>query len=107
VRLRLVLICGLIAPSLGGCYGLYGHDELDRYGQRADVITMSAGDAKDVNARTQMQSAWPAGVGDKRIPGDGARAVRAIDNYRNPPKQAAPSTVVNVNSGAGDAVQGK
>jgi len=36
------------ALSLGGCYGLYGHDEVDRYFQRSDTITMSAGDAKQV-----------------------------------------------------------
>ena len=107
MKFRLALICGLVAPSLGGCYGLYGHDEMDRYAQRADVVTMSAGDAKEVNARAHMQSAWPAGVGDKRIPGDGARMVRAIDNYRNPPKQAASSTVINVNSGAATEGSGK
>ncbi|TWI16015.1 hypothetical protein IQ15_07790 [Bradyrhizobium yuanmingense] len=41
----------LLAPLLlGGCYGLAGHDEVDRYFQRSNTITMTAGDAKQVNA---------------------------------------------------------
>ncbi|MFK4621538.1 hypothetical protein ABIF50_004844 [Bradyrhizobium diazoefficiens] len=33
----------LFAPLLlGGCYGLAGHDEMDRYFQRSDTLTMTA-----------------------------------------------------------------
>lgn len=82
MKRALVLICGLAAIPLAGCYGLYGYDEAERYAQRADVITMSAGDAKEVNARTHMLTPWPPYVGDRRIPQDGARGVRAIECYR-------------------------
>ena len=54
MKLRLALIISLAAPTLTGCYGLYGHDEVDRYAQRADTVTMSAGDAKEVNAAKRL-----------------------------------------------------
>ena len=86
MKFHVALICTIAAIPLSGCYGLYGHDEMDRYAQRADVVTLSAGDAKEVNARTHMNDAWPRGVGDRRIPGEGSRMVRAIEQYRNPPQ---------------------
>ena len=100
MKFRLALICGLAAPSLGGCYGLYGHDEGERYLQRADVITLSAGDAKEVNARAHMENPWPRYVSDRRIPAQGERMVGAIERYSGRPKQGqpgTPNTVVNVN----------
>ena len=49
--------------TLGSCNGLAGNDEMDRYFQRSDSITLSAGDAKQVNAVTgegsfQLQTAF-------------------------------------------------
>jgi hypothetical protein len=92
VTLRSVLICGLAASSLGGCYGLYGHDEMELYARRADVVTMSAGDAKEVNARTHMLTPWPSYVGDRRIPMDGSRAVAAIECYKLGSTAKTPAT---------------
>jgi hypothetical protein len=69
------------AVSLGGCYGLYGHDEVDRYFQRSDTITMSAGDAKQVNAVTHTITPWPRNVGDRRIAYDGRRVGAAVTRY--------------------------
>jgi hypothetical protein len=66
---------------LGGCYGLYGHDEVDRYFQRSDTITMSAGDAKQVNAVTHTIHPWPRYVGDRRIAYDGRRVGAAVTRY--------------------------
>ena len=72
----------LFAPVLlGGCYGLYGHDEVDRYFQRSDTITMSAGDAKQVNAVTHTITPWPRYVGDRRIATDARRAGAAVTRY--------------------------
>src|SRR6516165_11016298 len=69
------------AVSLGGCYGLYGHDEMDRYFQRSDTITMSAGDAKQVNAVTHTIHPWPRYVGDRRIAYDARRVGAAVTRY--------------------------
>ena len=67
--------------SLGGCYGLYGNDEMDRYFQRSDTITMSAGDAKQVNAVTHIIHPWPRNVGDRRIAYDARRVGPAVTRY--------------------------
>ena len=69
------------ALSLGGCNGLYGNDEMDRYFQRSDTITMSAGDAKQVNAVTQTINPWPRNVGDRRIAYDARRVGAAVTRY--------------------------
>jgi hypothetical protein len=72
----------LLSPLLlGGCYGLYGHDEMDRYFQRSDTITMSAGDAKQVNAVTHTINPWPRNVADRRIAYDARRVGDAVTRY--------------------------
>src|SRR6476646_10783696 len=72
----------LFAPLLlGGCYGLAGHDEMDRYVQRSDTITMSAGNAKEVNAVTHTINPWPRNVGDRRIAYDARRVGAAVTRY--------------------------
>jgi hypothetical protein len=72
----------LLAPLLlGGCYGVAGHDEVDRYFQRSNTITMSAGDAKQVNAVTHTINPWPRNVGDRRIAYDARRVGAAVTRY--------------------------
>ena len=79
MRIRLLAV---FAPLLlGGCYGLAGHDEVDRYFQRSETITMSAGDAKQVNAVTHTIHPWPRYVGDRRIATDARRAGSAVKRY--------------------------
>src|SRR3954466_3453361 len=74
----------LLAPFLmAGCYGLAGHDEVDRYFQRSDTITMSAGDAKQVNSVTHTINPWPRYVGDRRIATDARRTNGAVTRYTN------------------------
>jgi hypothetical protein len=68
---------------LGGCYGLYGNDEMDRYFQRSDTITMSAGDAKQVNAVTHTIHPWPRNVGDRRIVVSADKTGGAVARYRS------------------------
>ncbi|MBR0801107.1 hypothetical protein JQ615_37690 [Bradyrhizobium jicamae] len=74
----------LLAPLLlGGCYGVAGHDEVDRYFQRSNTITMTAGDAKQVNAVTHTINPWPPYVGDRRIAYDARRTSEAVKRYGN------------------------
>ncbi|UVO39429.1 hypothetical protein KUL72_14275 [Bradyrhizobium arachidis] len=81
MTIRYLALC---APLLlGGCYGLAGHDEVDRYFQRSDTITMSAGDAEQVNAVTHTITPWPRYVGDTRIATDARRAGAAVTRYGN------------------------
>src|SRR6266446_495756 len=71
----------LALVTLGSCNGLAGHDEMDRYFQRSDTITLSAGNAKEVNAITHTINPWPPGVGDRRIVSDGRRVSTAVTRY--------------------------
>ena len=79
MKIRLLAIIPSLA--LGGCYGLYGHDEVDRYFQRSDTITMTAGDAKQVNAVTHTIHPWPRNVGDRRLAYDARRVGGAVKRY--------------------------
>jgi hypothetical protein len=102
--------------TLGSCNGLAGNDEMDRYFQRSDTITLSAGDAKQANAVTQTINPWPSNVGDRRIVVGAARAGAAIARYRsgNQPRDPLPAiglagvpmgtagaTAANVDAGGG------
>jgi hypothetical protein len=79
MKLRLLTV--LAALSLGGCYGLAGDDEMSRYLQRSDTMTMSAGDAKQVNAVTHTINPWPRYVQDRRIATDARRTTGAVQRY--------------------------
>jgi hypothetical protein len=79
--MRIGFLAIVPALSLGGCYGLYGHDEIDRYYQRSDTITMSAGNAKEVNAVAQTIHPWPRYVGDRKLAYDARRAGEAVKRY--------------------------
>jgi hypothetical protein len=73
----------LIALPLAGCYGAWGHDEVDRYFQRSDTLTMSAGDAVKTNAVAQTIHPWPSYVGDRRLAYDARRVGSAYTRYGN------------------------
>jgi len=62
---------------------LAGNDEMDRYFQRSDTITLSAGDAKQANAVTHTINPWPSYVGDRRIVAEAAKTRGAIARYRS------------------------
>src|SRR3954449_12160819 len=69
--------------TLGSCNGFAGNDEMDRYFQRSDTITLSAGDAKQANAVTHTIHPWPSYVGDRRIVAEAAKTRGAIVRYRS------------------------
>jgi len=71
----------LALVTLGSCNGLAGNDEMDRYFQRSDSITLSAGDAKQANAVTHTIHPWPRYVGDRRIISDARRVGPAVTRY--------------------------
>ena len=102
--------------TLGSCNGLAGNDEMDRYFQRSDSITLSAGDAKQANAVTHTINPWPSYVGDRRIVADAAKTRGAIVRYRSGtqprdplpalglpgfPMGIAGATAANVDAGGG------
>ena len=86
MRLAAVMFFAAAAAALAGC-GYYGNDEGVRYLQRKDTVTLSAGDASRANAVAQTIHPWPPGVGNRNIPMEGSKAVRAIECYRQGPGQ--------------------
>src|SRR5690348_10058236 len=46
-------------------------DSFQEYTQRADRVTLSAGNAQEVNTRIQEIDPWPRYVANKRIPANG------------------------------------
>ena len=87
----------LALVTLGSCNGLAGNDEMDRYFQRSDTITLSAGDAKQANAVTHTINPWPPGVGDRRIVSDARRAGGAVTRYST--NQRPLDTLPNIGEG--------
>src|SRR5258706_15902894 len=74
----------LLAAALGGCWsGLY-ENPAAQYVARSDTVTLSAGNAKDVNAATHVIDPWPRNVKDRRISGNGERMVGAVQRYQRP-----------------------
>lgn len=71
----------LAIVSLGACNGLAGNDEFERYYQRSETVTLSAGDAQRVNAATHIINPWPPGVRDRRIAFDAQRLAGGIERY--------------------------
>ena len=83
VLTRIVAIVSL-AVSVGGCLS---ESPAAQYLRRTDTITTSAGNAKEVNAATNVIDPWGPGVGDPRIHANGDRMVGAMERYR---RQGAP-----------------
>jgi hypothetical protein len=84
-------VASLILPAaLGGCWSGIYENPAAQYVARSDTITLSAGNAKDVNAATHVIDPWPRNVKDRRIGGNGERMVGAIQRYQRPQNGRAP-----------------
>lgn len=90
------------ALVLAGCQ-TYGNDEMSRYLQRKDTVTLGAGDANRQNAMTQALNPWPPGVGDRHIPMEGIRAAGAMRTYRcdNAPTKTTATATATPAAGGG------
>jgi hypothetical protein len=74
----------ILAAALGGCWSGIYENPAAQYVARSDTITLSAGNAKDVNAATHVIDPWPRNVKDRRISGNGERMVGAVQRYQRP-----------------------
>jgi hypothetical protein len=70
-------------------------DEFGHYFQRIDPVSVVSGDAREVNAVTQIIDPWPPYARNRRIPANGQRMVGAIDRYQNPKKLGARAPTLN------------
>jgi hypothetical protein len=86
------ILAGLMVLTAGGCaqysslpvttYQWYNPaDAVQPYVQRADKVTLTAGNAEEVNTRIQETDPWPPNVGNTRIAADGKRMADAVYRY--------------------------
>jgi hypothetical protein len=74
-----------LAAACGGCWaGIYENPAAE-YLHRSDTITLSAGNAKEVNAATHIIDPWPRHAANRRIPGHGERIAHAMERYKSGP----------------------
>jgi hypothetical protein len=85
-----------LAAACGGCWaGVYDNPAAE-YLHRSDTITLSAGNAKSVNAMTHIIDPWPRHVADRRIPGHGERMAHAMEHYKSGQKGSSNQTGTQV-----------
>jgi len=103
-----LILAAALSAALGGCWsGLYENPGA-QYVNRSDTITLSAGNAKDVNAATHVIDPWPRNVKDRRIPGNGQRMVGAVQRYQRPQQTGrAPGQGQGPGVNQGDVVGGQ
>jgi len=111
---HIIAFAVLVGGSFAGSGALaWDQDPFAMYFQRADKITLGAGDAKAVNAATHVIDPWPRYVGNRRIPGNGDRLSRAVERYRQgsyrqpaPPIAPYPAGGYAVGAGGGGGFGG-
>ena len=64
----------------------------NRYVEREDTVTLSAGDAVASNAAVQVPTPWPRYSNDTTIAMDGERIARAVARYQEGEKQPLATT---------------
>lgn len=89
---RYLPTAGFIVMAAAGVFWIEAA-KASEYLQRTDTITMSAGNAKEVNSAIHTIDPWPPYVNNRRIPANGERMTGAIQRYQRPP-QAPPSATM-------------
>jgi hypothetical protein len=91
----------LMVAGLGGCMQITEPimDSAQQYTQRADSVTLSAGNAKEVNTRIHEIDPWPRYAGNTAISSNGERMAGAVERYRDVSKLSrAPKPLPTVGS---------
>ncbi len=94
----------LMVVGVGGCMQITEPimDSAQQYVQRTDSVTLSAGNAKEVNTRIQEIDPWPRYAGNNVISTNGERMAGAAERYRDVSKMnRAPQPLPTVSSSAG------
>jgi hypothetical protein len=80
---------------------------VQQYNQRVDKVTLSAGNAKEVNTRIHQVDPWPRYVANTRIPANGERMARAVERYRKQgPRPLTTESTGTVGGGGGGVPAG-
>ena len=76
------------------------------YTQRADKVTLTAGNAKEVNSRIHEVDPWPRYVGNTRIAANGEVMARAVERYRrHSPRPLATESTSSVSVGSREGLK--
>ena len=110
MKIRCIIGWAAIAASLT-CSEAWAWDQdpAAQYFERKDTIVSGAGDARDVNAATQIIDPWPPYVGNRQIPMSGERAAKVISEcyyQRRPragggPQNSGGGTQITIGGGGG------
>jgi hypothetical protein len=82
VSLLRIILLPMVCLTLSACTQYQ-----NRYVEREDTVTLSAGDAVASNAAVQVPTPWPRYSNDTTIAMDGERIARAVARYREGEKQ--------------------
>jgi type IV pilus biogenesis protein CpaD/CtpE len=77
-----IILLPMVCLTLSAC-----SQYQNRYVEREDTLTSSAGDAVASNAAVQIPTPWPRYSNDTTIAMDGERIARAVARYREGEKQ--------------------
>ncbi len=97
-----ILAAGMLvglAVAISACNTVYQNPAIP-YVQRTDTVTFGASNTQDVNSAVQTIDPWPRYAGDRRIQGNGARMVGAVERYEGSAKSQTPGSSTNPNGGA-------
>jgi len=108
VLLVLPLATGGCATNVVDTWQIYDPVNIVQpYTQRVDNVTLSAGNAKEVNSRIHEVDPWPRYVANTRIPANGERMARAVERYRKQgPRSLATESTSSVGGGGGGGAGG-
>ena len=79
---------------------------VQQYNQRVDKVTLSAGNAKEVNSRIHEVDPWPRYVANTRIPANGERMARAVERYRKQGPRSLPTESTGAGGGGAGTTAG-
>ncbi len=83
-RITCAVLAVLLAVPAGSiAQELIGDAPLSEYGQRADSVTLGAGNAKEINSAIHAIDPSPPSARNRAIPGSGERMSRAIRRYQD------------------------
>src|SRR5262245_24874255 len=115
MRMLIAISASLMVLSGGGCstnvvdtWQTYDPVNItQRYTQRVDKVTITAGNAKEVNTRIHEVDPWPRYVTNTRIPANGERMARAVERYRKQGPRSLPTeSTSSFGGGGGGAAAG-
>ncbi|MGP0040668.1 MAG: hypothetical protein ACLPJW_08235 [Rhodomicrobium sp.] len=78
-----LILLAVLTGSVPARAGEIWDELMGYYSQRAEGVTLRAGDAKEANSAIHAADPWPPYAGNRKIPASGERMSRAIRRYQD------------------------